>query len=95
MVEGTCLQSKSLRKYTRWFESIRTLQTHMIKLKSCPFCGFEPDPEDNDCIYPVGHDQTLWNLNCYETGGGCSAHVLGKTIEECVEKWNRRADADK
>ena len=72
----------------------------ITKLLPCPFCGFVPDIEDSDCIYPavrpVKWDEngkpiyTLWNINCYETGGGCSTQILGGSPEECIEKWNTR-----
>lgn len=61
------------------------------KLKPCPFCAFQPNAEDPDCIYPVNREKTIWNIVCYETGGGCSAHILGASAEEVVKKWNRRS----
>jgi hypothetical protein len=67
-----------------------TGQSDETKLKPCPFCGFIPHHADADCIYPVDRARTVWNLNCYETGGGCSAHILGASPEDCIEKWNTR-----
>ena len=61
-----------------------------VQLKRCPFCGFQPRATDDDCIYPVTQDRRLWSLNCYETGGGCAAEVLGDSPEEVIEKWNSR-----
>jgi hypothetical protein len=60
-------------------------------LKACPFCRFTPHHKDADCIYPVNRQRKVWTLVCYETGGGCSASVLGGSPEECIEKWNTRA----
>lgn len=60
------------------------------ELKSCPFCKFQPDIDDPDCIYPINREKTLWSLNCYETGGGCATQVLGSNREEVIEKWNKR-----
>lgn len=62
----------------------------MIELKDCPFCGFKPNYQDADCVYPVNRERTLYNVVCYETGGGCGASVLGWTEDEAVERWNRR-----
>jgi hypothetical protein len=69
-------------------------------LKPCPFCGFQPDRNDPDCIYPAispvydaEESQMIfkvWNINCYESGGGCSAHILGSSAEDCIKKWNTR-----
>lgn len=62
-----------------------------VALLPCPFCGFTPHADDDDCIYPATRTRTVWNINCYETGGGCSASILGSSPEDCIEKWNRRA----
>jgi hypothetical protein len=67
-----------------------------VELLPCPFCGFKPDITYDDCCYPAARDMddqgnyVLWNINCYETHGGCSAHILGDSIEDCINKWNRR-----
>lgn len=67
-----------------------------IDLKPCPFCGFKPDPEDDDCIYPAAQKRDesgrflLWQVVCYETGGGCSASVLGDSAEDAAKNWNKR-----
>ena len=26
----------------------------------CPFCGFTPNPADDDCIYPISSTSTVW-----------------------------------
>jgi hypothetical protein len=61
-----------------------------VDLLPCPFCGFSLDPNDADCIYPVGKRRNLWALHCYETGGGCGAEVLGNSVEDVINKWNSR-----
>lgn len=74
-----------------------------MKLKPCPFCGFGPDSNDDDCIYPVtgkkikyndndGNiiEYMIWNINCYETGGGCGVYLIGYSPEDCIEKWETR-----
>jgi hypothetical protein len=35
-------------------------------------------------FYPV------WELNCYETGGGCGASMNGYNPIDVVNKWNTR-----
>jgi hypothetical protein len=70
------------------------------ELKPCPFCGFIPDVQDDDCIYPVRNyiidpnssDLTdrVWTLVCYVSGGGCDASVLGDFREDVIRKWNTR-----
>ncbi|MCK9369681.1 hypothetical protein M0R04_07215 [Candidatus Dojkabacteria bacterium] len=71
-----------------------------IVLKSCPFCGFVLDIEDEDCIYPATRPEYdkntdsmiygLYEINCYEVGGGCGASILGSTPADCINKWNTR-----
>lgn len=63
-----------------------------IKLLPCPFCGFRPDPDEADCIYKVYPWSRVYVLNCYESHGGCSASVLGDSIEEVVKRWNTRSN---
>ena len=58
-------------------------------LLPCPFCGFHPNANDDDCIYPVGRTK-LMQIVCYESGGGCGASVLGDSVDEVIRKWNRR-----
>jgi hypothetical protein len=70
------------------------------KLKPCPFCSFVPDRYDPDCIYPADRgkynpetdkiEYEIWNINCYETGGGCGCYILGHSPEDCVKRWNNR-----
>ena len=61
-----------------------------MKLFPCPFCGFIPDINDDDCIYPINRERTVWNLVCYETGGGCGVSNLGSSREDVIERWNTR-----
>jgi hypothetical protein len=61
-----------------------------IHLIDCPFCGFKPDEQNDDCIYPVNRERTVYNLVCYETGGGCGASVLGSDAMDCIDRWNNR-----
>lgn len=68
-----------------------TGQDDETKLKPCQFCGFTPHHADADCIYPINQKREVWNIVCYETGGGCSASILGGSPEDCIEKWNTRA----
>jgi hypothetical protein len=41
----------------------------------------ERQPGDNSC----------WLINCVGIAGGCEAQMHGDSMEEVVEKWNRRA----
>ena len=45
-------------------------------IKECVRCGFVPDIKDGDFIYPVNREETLWNVVCYEVGGGCGMTLL-------------------
>lgn len=65
-----------------------------VDLKPCPFCGFKPDPNDDDCIYPVDAGRKIWQLVCYEHGGGCNAEVLGSSVEDVIERWNTRVEVN-
>ena len=60
-------------------------------LKPCPFCGFELDPSDMDCIYPATREGDIFQVVCHESGGGCSATVLGLTPTDAIKNWNKRA----
>jgi hypothetical protein len=57
----------------------------------CPFCGFRPNVEDDDAVYPANRERTVWSANCYSTSGGCDASVLGDSAADAVAAWNRRA----
>ena len=69
-------------------------------ISPCPFCGFILNINDPDCIYPATiseYDETidkmvfyLYEINCYENGGGCGASILGDSIDDCINKWNTR-----
>ena len=61
-----------------------------MRLLACPFCGFEPSTNEDDCIYPVDHERTVYTLVCYEVGGGCGASVLGDSREDVISVWNTR-----
>lgn len=59
-------------------------------LKPCPFCGHQPDLDDEDVLYPINRERKLWNLTCPVPAGGCDAAVLGSSPQECIKAWNRR-----
>jgi len=63
-------------------------------LLPCPFCGHDMNRQlawyPEDTIYPVTKDYSVWNLICSALDGGCDAEILGRSREECFEKWNRR-----
>ena len=65
--------------------------TFMIEeIKSCPFCGFEFDLEDTlDEIYQL-RNMNIWMLTCNESKGGCTASVLGDSMIDVVNNWNKR-----
>ena len=60
----------------------------MSDMKPCPFCGKEPMIEPSMCG-PVGMKGS--RIVCVNYSG-CQAapHVYGDTLEEAIERWNRR-----
>lgn len=63
-----------------------------IKLKPCPFCGVTEEP----FVMPCGRRRT-WNLShyCLKTMDGYITTVIniyGKSRDEVIERWNRRAN---
>ena len=66
-------------------------QPNGYTLKPCPFCGHQPF-EDNliDSIHPVTRDSTIWEAGCVDNEGGCNAYVLGGTMQEAIDNWNKR-----
>lgn len=63
---------------------------NIASLLDCPFCGFKPNPADDDCIYPISSTSNVWQLVCYATNGGCDATILGDNPIDCIHKWNTR-----
>lgn len=41
-------------------------------------------------IYDVPKEQWCYKIVCDETAGGCGATVMGDSIEETINKWNKR-----
>jgi len=64
----------------------------MVKLKPCPFCGFDFNKLDelDDVIYPVTRSRMVWRVNCLEYAGGCDGSMLGDSSEDAVNNWNNR-----
>jgi hypothetical protein len=74
----------------------------MIKMKllPCPFCGFQIDINDEDCLYPASRPEYdvitdsmkygLYEINCYEIGGGCGISIISDSPDNCIKKWNTR-----
>lgn len=58
------------------------------EMKNCPFCGFKVDVNDDDSVYPVDFEKTLWQAGHYV----CGVSILGDTAEEAVENWNKRSE---
>ena len=59
------------------------------ELKPCPFCGSEGELfSDHSISIESGESCTRSFVVCVE----CSALVSGKTEEESIAAWNRRAN---
>ncbi len=41
-------------------------------------------------IYDVPKEQWCYKIVCQEHYGGCGAEIYGDSIEETLEKWNKR-----
>ena len=62
------------------------------KLKPCPFCGADAEIR----AHPLAlHDEESrgWEVACWKCGARVGSTVLptGKTKEQAIEAWNRRA----
>jgi hypothetical protein len=40
----------------------------------------------------VSEERWCYSINCVTTSGGCGAEMAGDSLEECIEKWNRRIE---
>lgn len=58
------------------------------EMKNCPFCGFKVDVNDDDSVYPLDFEKTLWQAGHYV----CGVSILGDTAEEAVDNWNKRSE---
>lgn len=65
-------------------------------MKKCPFCGFQPDENDMDMVYPKVRISDglvyMWRAGCSESAGGCTAEVLGDSRKDVIANWNKRTD---
>lgn len=44
------------------------------------------------CSYrDVPPEQWCYSMHCVTTSGGCGAEISGDSMQECIDKWNRRA----
>lgn len=63
-------------------------------IKSCPFCGFQPERDNPDFCYPTTRPDAagrqVWRAGCIECAGGCGAETLGWTEKEAIQRWNKR-----
>jgi hypothetical protein len=41
-------------------------------------------------IYDVPKEQWCYKIVCQEHYGGCGAEIHGDSVDETIEKWNRR-----
>lgn len=77
---------------------INSIRDNMV-LKNCPFCGHDLNTQDPmDTLYPsfvwynpeTEQEETVWNIVCHVTAGGCDCEVYGDSPQQCIENWNRR-----
>lgn len=62
------------------------------QLAPCPGCGHIPTEYDieDEFIYPLNRERTLWTANCTQYGTGCGWSVMAGSPEEALALWNRR-----
>ena len=58
--------------------------TMLTPMKNCPFCGVKVDVNDDDSVYSLDFEKTLWQAGHYV----CGVSILGDTAEEAVENKN-------
>lgn len=69
--------------------------TATVKLLPCPFCGGEAELRYHpSCMRDPSH--RAWEVGCSLCSArvGCTIYAIGKTIDEAIAAWNRRADHD-
>jgi hypothetical protein len=42
-------------------------------------------------IHDVPREQWCYKIVCQEHYGGCCAEIIGDSVDEVIEKWNKRA----
>lgn len=47
---------------------------------------------DEDSLYPINRERTLWNLHCVDPA--CGWRVVSGSADECIRDWSRRASLD-
>ena len=62
----------------------------MEGLKTCPFCGSQPELKSKILNPESSHPTTLWWYQCSNTRCNGS-QMWNKSVEAALENWNRRA----
>ena len=39
----------------------------------------------------VPKEQWCYSIHCPTTAGGCGVEISGNSVQECIDKWNRRS----
>lgn len=59
------------------------------QMQPCPSCARPVELDDLiDMLYPLDRKQSIWNMLCTESLGGCGYEVYGRTAEEAAGIWN-------
>lgn len=71
---------------------LKEIEIILEEICACPGCGHVPNAHEieDEFIYALNRERTLWTANCTQYGTGCGWSVLAGSPLEALNTWNRR-----